>query len=51
MTTLLIIALILFVVGLILVLIPDGRLFRVGTALALIGLAVAVFLPGLLSLR
>lgn len=47
MSALFIVAFILFVLGVILVAVPDGRLFKVGLLLALVGVFMAVFLPGL----
>lgn len=48
MSVLFIIALVLFVLGAILVAVPDGRLFKAGLALVLLGVFFAVFLPGLM---
>lgn len=49
MSVLFVIALILFILGAVLVAVPDGRLFKAGLALVLLGVFFAVFLPGLMK--
>lgn len=47
MSTLLIVLLVLFVVGLVLAALPDGRFFRYGVLLGLVILGILVFWPAL----